>query len=149
MQITTVQKETGIRPMWQQGTTKPVPAQARVCSVTLCSLPILPLILHRIEYTQANVKAGEMAQQLKALTALPDDPNWIPSTTWWLTTSVASAAEDPMSFHSHLGHQACISHTHRYRNKTQVEKEVVIGGDGGGFLVVWFWFWFFETGFLV
>jgi hypothetical protein len=31
-------------------------------------------------------EAGEMAQQLRALTALPKVLNSDPSTTWWLTT---------------------------------------------------------------
>jgi hypothetical protein len=32
------------------------------------------------------VGAGEMAQQLRALTALPEILSSIPITTWWLTT---------------------------------------------------------------
>ena len=31
-------------------------------------------------------KAGEMAQQLRALSALPEDPGSIPGPTWQLTT---------------------------------------------------------------
>jgi len=30
--------------------------------------------------------AGEMAQRLRALTALPEVLSSIPATTWWLTT---------------------------------------------------------------
>ena len=55
--------------------------------------------LFHLKSKKANNGTGEMAQRLKALAALPEDPgSKLPAPTWQLTTTVTPVPGDPVLF---------------------------------------------------
>ena len=52
------------------------------------------------------IGSGEMAQQLKALAALPEELFWLPAPTWWVTTVCSSVLGDAVHSSGFCRHQA-------------------------------------------
>lgn len=49
----------------------------------------------------------QMAQWLRALATLLEDPVTAPSTAWWITTIITPVSGDPVSFSCSHGYQVC------------------------------------------
>lgn len=60
-------------------------------------------------------RTGEM---LRALAALPEDPDLVPVSTWWCTTIHPSSSRGPNAFLYLCRHQAHMKSTYTYASKT-------------------------------